>query len=182
MNFANVKSIVIPDGNVDSISIGSVEVWSKGTDKLLTLTDFQNGTFGGLDGYNSHTLLSNQQDGSDGFTVTGMALTWSGDAYTMANTMPHWICNEDLTPYSKVSFYAKKTVNYGMMRVHIFNGSTFKQTIAYATYSGLSTDYTKYEANISCEAGDKLWFVGGYHDSSGGVQSETSYCNIILHK
>lgn len=170
-------------------------------DRLLTSDDFQNGIFKN----GTHSILTNQENGTDGIRLVGAAsrsyINPSLDAFIRLDM------TIDFTGYSKLKFKMKKVVDHGIMLVVITDGlkntskswdvalgydpqSTYIEpfTVAYVgitkRYGELTANvWNDYEIDISNVTGEHvLSFVGGYTDSSGYSTSETHYCDIWLMK
>lgn len=170
-------------------------------DRLLTSDDFQNGIFKN----GTHSILTNQENGTDGIRLVGAASRLynnpSLDAFIRLDM------TIDFTGYSKLKFKMKKVVDHGIMLVVITDGlkntskswdvalgydlqSTYTEpfTVAYVgitkRYGELTANvWNDYEIDISNVTGEHvLSFVGGYTDSSGYSTSETHYCDIWLMK
>lgn len=170
-------------------------------DRLLTSDDFQNGTFKN----GTHSILTNQENGTDGIRLVGAASrvynNQSLDAYIRLDMAI------DFTDYSKLKFKAKKVVDHGVMLVVVTDGlkntskswddafgnsssSTYTEPLTVA-YVGVTKSYKEltanvwndYEIDVSNITGEHvLSFVGGYTDLSGYSSSETNYCDIWLMK
>lgn len=125
------------------------------------------------------TYLTNQVDGSDGFTIVGRNSSSSSSAKHSGNL--RWTISLDLSSWDTVSFYAKKNANHGMIRMGIENNGAVVETLLNVHYNDGPTSWTKYTVDISKYDGIyTVFFVGGYTDSTGNTSSSTSYCNIIF--
>ncbi|MBR2492017.1 MAG: hypothetical protein IKB64_00935 [Paludibacteraceae bacterium] len=124
------------------------------------------------------TYLTNQVDGSDGFTIVGRNSSSSGSAKYSGNL--RWTISLDLSSWNTLSFYARKNVNHGMIIVGVeVDGGT--ENLQYVHYNDGPTSWTKYTVDISKYDGVyTVFFIGGYTDSTGNTGSSTSYCNIIF--
>lgn len=170
-------------------------------DRLLTSDDFQNGTFKN----GTHSILTNQENGTDGIRLVGTASRLynnpSLDAFIRLDM------TIDFTGYSKLKFKMKKVVDHGIMLVVVTDGlkntskswddalgytqsSTYTEPFT-VVYVGVTKSYKEltanvwndYEIDVSNVTGEHiLTFVGGYTDSTGYSTSETHYCDIWLMK
>lgn len=124
------------------------------------------------------TYLTNQVDGSDGFTIVGRNSSSPGSAKYSGNL--RWTISLDLSSWTTLSFYARKNNDHGMIIVGVEeDGST--EDLQYVRYSSGPTSWTKYTVNISNYIGVyTVYFIGGYVDSTGNTTSSTSYCNIVF--
>lgn len=154
------------------------------TRKIVVTQDIINkGTF-----YNgSHTILTNQQNGSDGFTLVGRASYsgTTGDTGKKINGVICWVYKLDVTNYETITFYARKNADHGIIRCLLVDDVTdslddYKARIN-VIYSEAPTSWTKYTLDISNVKGEVyVVFVGGYTDSTGNTSSSTSYCDIHI--
>lgn len=176
-----IKDLYIGNTPLDKVYIGTKLIYQKNRDLIVTREILDQGSFENV----TPTYLTNQVDGSDGFTIVGrVAKPWSSsNAYY--NLKLRWDIEIDLTSYKTISWYAKKNVNHGSMSVYVSDGmmSTTNETTIYASngviYGNLATSWTEYSLDVSEITGTKIVsFVGGYSDSSGNTSSSTSYCNI----
>lgn len=140
----------------------------------------------------SPIYLSNQVDDSDGFTIVGRANDFYFHPtchYMNMSTYLRWDFQIDLTNYSKIKYYAKKNAGHGSSRVIVSDGLHFRlgcgslPTVEYASnwhaYNTLPTTWTEYELDITTVVGEHVVsFIGGYYDSTGSVDSSSSYSNI----
>lgn len=150
--------------------------------KKFVQADFNSGTF-----YNcTKTLLSNQQNSSDGFTLVGRrSQSYSATVYT--NQYVCWAYKYDFTNCKTVNYYARKNANHGVSWVYVLKdlnstasqGSTNFLAEKWVHYNDLSTSWTKYTLDVSNISGEAyIVFVGGYIDNTGNTTSSTSYCDI----
>lgn len=124
------------------------------------------------------TYLTNQIDGSDGFTIKGRNSSSSSSAKHSGNL--RWIISLDLGGWDTITFYAKKNTNHGLIVVGIEdNSGNVVESLLYVHYNDGPTSWTKYTVDISKYSGTQtVYFLGGYTDSTGSTSSSTSYCNI----
>ena len=174
-------------------------------DRLLTSDDFQNGTFKN----GTHSILTNQENGTDGIRLVGAAQNTYDGSYGYYDLSAHIRLDMtiDFTHYSKIKFKVKKVTDHGSMIVSVtdglknnsksfrdavgfMDGSVYKEpfTVAYAgavkNYKELTTNvWFDCEIDLSNVTGEHiLSLTGGYWDSSGYSTSETHYCDIWLMK
>lgn len=180
------------------------------TDWLLTLDDFQNGTFKN----GTHSILTNQVNGTDGLRFVGAASNSNNSTYGGYYQLSGYIRLDltiDFTNFSKLKFKGKKVTNHGIIRAVISDGlnnlsksyidadpqsnKTYPSNYCapttvvygksvYMPYSD-TTAGTWYDCEIDLSeiTGEHiLSFIGGYTDPSGNSSSETHYCDIWLMK
>lgn len=153
-------------------SLGKSELLTENNVFQVTRAVLDTGTFTNV----TPTYLTNQQNGSDGFTITGRNTTASGSA-TFSGHL-RWDYTLDMTDYKAVTFYCKKGADHGVCHVYI-DGN---QELA-IHYRSLSTSWTKYTVILNPYVGTHtISFVGGYTDSTGNTSSSTSYCDIKFIK
>ncbi len=181
---------------VDSKNVISMK--TKKSEWILTRSDFDKGTFKNV----TPTYLTNQVDGSDGFTITGTAKdnnVWNSSCfYCYMYTYLRWDYEIDFNKYNKLTFYAKMNEKHGIVDIFITDGldktDTTKhyltsQTSTGEIYNGFSVNYTtlpttwtKYEIDLNNISGKHIIsFVGGYVDQSGSINSSTSYSDITFY-
>lgn len=150
---------------------------------VVTQDVINEGTF-----YNgSHTILTGQQNDSDGFTLVGRA-SYSGSTASSAkyiNGLICWTYKLDITNYDTITFYAKKNADHGVIRCYIVEDVSDPITDALAkvelNYSNAPTTWTQYSLDVSTLTGEVyIAFVGGYADVTGNSTSSTSYCDIHI--
>lgn len=132
----------------------------------------------------SHSVLSNQVNGSAGFTLVGTR-KYAYNVTAIENQFVCWCFRVDLTHYSKISYYVKKNVNHGSSVVRVTssmsNNASSGVVGKHIGYADLSTSWTKYEIDVSAVSGEYyITFIGGYLDNSGSTSSSTSYCDIHI--
>lgn len=154
--------------------VGFVPILTVTTD-VINKGTFRNG---------SHTLLTNQQNGSDGFTLVGKRNA-AATTTCYVNELISWSYKIDLTDYNELSFYARKNVNHGSLYVCVLSdmSSLYTQSLAAvrADYTILPTTWKQYTLDISAITGEQyIVFIGGYFDMSGNDNSSTSYCDIQI--
>ena len=158
-------------------------------DLKITKAELDKGKFENV----TPVYLTNQVDGSDGFTITGTAKdnnVWSDSCqYCNMETYLRWDYVLDFTNYSKLTFYAKQNSINGAIRVIITDGlHQYENTSAYGDgvwiqWTVAPQSWTKYEIDLRSVTGKHtISFVGGYIDVTGREDSSTSYCNVIFHR
>lgn len=129
----------------------------------------------------SPTLIYNQLDGSEGFTLTGSSSS-SGVASCLS-----WNYTLDFTYVNSIEFYGRKNANHGMIISHITDGLEKSPVVYYASTSRHYNDNTAgtwYYVKIDTSkiVGSHVFsLIGGYTDSTGASASSTSYCNIKIN-
>lgn len=91
------------------------------TDWLLTSDDFQNGTFKN----GTHSILTNQVNGTDGLRFVGAASNSNNSTYGGYYQLSGYIRLDltiDFTNFSKLKFKGKKVTNHGIIRAVISDG------------------------------------------------------------
>ncbi len=140
------------------------------------------------------TYLTNQVDGTDGFTIVGRPsqntnAACNGVPYYKWNTWLRWDYEVDLTDYSTIKVFCRKNVDHGSCNIYISDGlynapDCDGSTTIYATskmgYDRLSVGtWQEFEIDVSNITGTHiLSLIGGYQDASGNTSSSTSYSNI----
>ena len=159
--------------------------WST-NELLVTRAILNQGSFKNV----TPTYLTNQVDGTDGFTIKGAAsntyTTMCGQTgYVRHDGYLRWDYQIDLTNYNAISFYARMNAKHGLIRVWVTSDGlkntcdTDLLTKVDVGYNSAPTSWTKYEIDVSEITGTKIVsFIGGYTDPSGNSVSSTSYCNI----
>ena len=146
---------------------------------LVTRAVLDEGTFVNV----TPEYLTNQVNGTDGFTIVGAATThWTDPNYS---TYLRWDYEIDLTNYSLIKFYGKKNANHGNIAIMITDGlNDYSNTNVYfmenTNYRVLALDeWIEYTVDVSEITGNKtVSFIGGYTDFSGYPESSTSFSNI----
>jgi hypothetical protein len=158
---------------IDYVFVQPIKVKVFVPELIVTRDILDQGTFKNV----TPTYLTNQIDGSDGFTIVGRNSSSSGSAKHSGNL--RWTISLDLSGWDTLTFYAKKNANHGMIRVGIENNNEIVETLLSVLYNDGPTTWTKYNLDISKYDGvTTVFFVGGYTDSTGNTSSSTSYCGI----
>ena len=162
--------------------IGENLVYGKETmsDIIVTREILDKGTFRNV----APVYLTNQIDGSDGFTIVGRGNVRNGS--NQWEKYLAWTYTIDLTDYINIKFYAKKNANHGTVLLAILDeiksGVSPLKRVGKG-YASCPTTWTEYELDVSDLVGTKtLFFLGGYYDMTGNASSSTSYCNIRILK
>lgn len=145
------------------------------TEEIINQGTFTNG---------SHTVLTGQQNDSDGFRLVGRRNNAYGTTEYI-NQFVSWSIRLDLTDYTEIAFLAKKDANNGSMGVCVVNNLSDAYNSSLATlwvnYAKMPTSWTEYSLDISAITGEKyIVFIGGHSDNSGSTSSSTSFCDIHI--
>lgn len=153
-------------------SMGTRDLLAPSYDILqVTRAILDTGTFQNV----TPTYLTNQQNASDGFTITGTV----GNSNQLFADQLRWDYTLNMTDYDKLTFYCKKGADHGTCRVFIDGEIIFGQI----HYNDLPTSWTLYTVDLSSWKGEHtISFAGGYNDSTGNTSSATSYCDIKFLK
>ena len=128
----------------------------------------------------SPTYLTNQVDGSAGFTIVGSSTSTSG----VKSSYLRWDDIRDLTYVQQIKFCARKNADHGNIGFYVSDGLTASSPVIYAdmmlNYKSITgSSWAEYTIDVSDIVGEKtISYVGGYTDSSGNSSSSTSFCNI----
>lgn len=133
------------------------------------------------------TIITGHND-TAGFSIVGRQNATGGSNNYMSGRLR---CDFklDFTNMSKITFYAKKVANHGVLSVRISDGltNTFDNNMTYYAklevhYNNFPTTWTQYTINTSNITGVRtLSFIGGYVDNTGNTASQTQYSGIELH-
>ena len=176
------ESTIVPDSNTTyyahwTMNLVTEDVINKGT--------FYNGT---------HTILSNQVNGTAGFELVGRSESGWGSSSSERpldrDLYIRWDINMDLTNYTKIKYNYRKTANHGRSIVYIRPVGSSLNTVndedAYGVHQyGEMTENVWYEEEIDVSnltGLQTISFVGGYTDYSGSTASTTQYSNIRFIK
>ena len=157
---------------------------------LADQTVINSGTFY----YGTHTVLTNQFDGTDGFELVGKSESgWEGEEGENPydpDKYIRWEITVDLTYYSFLKYHYQKVADHGESIIFIrplntslstvtsdqrFNAHHYSDTTANVWYED--------EIDVSDYVGPYIIsFVGGYTDITGNPNSATRYSNIRLYR
>ncbi len=151
--------------------------------------------------------LTNQVDGTDGFTITGKANNeyLPSCGYGQLSSLLRWDYELNFDDVSYIKFYAKKNVDYGTVKVIVSDGLKYlsgcsvpeeEKSILYPIiynnesfdifnyiYSKLDNEWHEYILDVRGIVGEHIIsFIGGYNDKSGTSNDSTSYSNIRFIK
>lgn len=130
----------------------------------------------------SHSVLTNQQNGSAGFTLVGRRNYAPGVSMVM-NQLVCWAYKMDITDYETISYYVRKNADHGISYVIIADSMTTSTPLAnnFIHYNNLTSSWTQKTLDVTNVTGEVyVIFVGGYSDSTGNTTSSTSYCDIHI--
>lgn len=128
MDFANLKSLTIPEGEVAEISVGGVVLWKGYTNQVPISTDTDGSIFNGT-GYienrrlgSSGSLSSSAQNGS----VTTGFIPWHGDTTVLCMKGVEWLnAQANYGGHHYIVFYdANKKANPSSFNGLISSGGT----------------------------------------------------------
>ena len=171
--------------DVDNLSLFSLIDKTKDMKHEFTLTtDYinENGVF-----CNHTKSLITGYDNAAGFSITGRPGTSAGTSSTVAFRCEFVL---DFTNIKKITYYAMKGANHGMLDVSISDGfinNTNIDNLSYyyrlkVHYNNFATSWTQYSIDTTDITGVRtLAFLGGWYDSTGNTGSNTRYSNITLH-